>query len=446
MVVYTPARVKSFCEIFRSKLSRPQFSNLTMLLTGILFATGKRSMAQFGRTIAGHTRYRGTISRHLKSRFLRTRDLCGEMSRHLVGMVPLKRGARWVLCIDGVSTQRGSFTKIANAMQFQKKGPNSRGPGSKAHTFVMGLLITDTGMRIPLRRMTWRTKSYARKTNKKYKTQTDLAYALIEEARALVPQGIELIIVADGYFGVRKVAQCCNRLNLTYIIPLGQQRTVSGHDNRRTRIDNRARRLRRDVWEEFSLVSGSEETVHYRRYSASEREKSKRRSYRVYSEVRNLLTLGEVKLTYSWKSRIYTSRGPRDQKSLKFLASNNHDLRACEMVELYELRWQIELFFRELKSNLGLGDFQGTDFQAFERYVDLVLLSFMCLEWSRLIESRALAARRSSGIRDYLHAKSIEEDFVQLSSEIGTASGRRRFAALLLRTLGFTNSPSQLAS
>ena len=441
MIVYTPSRVKAFCEVFRSTLSRPQLSNLTMFISGILLARGKRSLAQFGRTIAQRTRYRGTISRHLRSRYLRTRDWCGRMSQHLVGMVPVNRGARWVLCIDGVSSQRGSFTKIANAQQLQKKGPKSRGSGSKSHTFVMGLLITDTGVRIPLRRMTWRTKSYARKTNKKYKTQTDLACELMKEGQRLVPQGVELIVLADAYFGVRKVAECCKRLKLTYIIPLGPQRIIPGSNNRRMRIDNRARRLRRDVWEEFSLVSGSEETVHYRRYSASEREKSKRRRFRVYSEVRNVLTLGDVNLTYSWKSPIYTSRGPRDRESLKFLASNNLDLRPCEVVELYELRWQIELFFRELKSNLGLGDFQGTDFQAFERYVDLVLLSFMCLEWSRLMEPRALATRRTTGIRDYLYVKSIEEDLVRLSSEINTASGRRQFSAMLLKTL---DSPDSL--
>jgi hypothetical protein len=45
-----------------------------------------------------------------------------------------------------------------------------------------------------------------------------------------------------------------------------------------------------------------------------------------------------------------------------------------------------EVFFRELKSDLGLSDYRGTGFRAFERHVDLVLLSFMLLEEMRVQE------------------------------------------------------------
>ncbi len=439
MVVYTPSRVKEFCEVVRGSLSKPQFSNLTMLISGILFAAGKRSLAQFGRTIAANCRYRGTISRHFRSAHLRSRDLCGQMCEYLVGTVRRRMGAQWFLCIDGVSTRRGGFTKIANAQQLKTKGPKARGSGTKSHTFVMGLLLTETGVRIPLRRRTWRTKAYARCIGKKYKTQTQLAAELIEEAQALLPNDINLIVLADGYFGVRNIANCCRRLKVAYITSLGSNRNYIEVNQSGKRVSkkivNRARRLRRDAWEEFSLVSGSEETVHYRRYSARERKKRNRRSFRVYSEVRTVATLGDVNLAYSWKCPVHTSRGLRQRESLKLLASNDHELTARQIVEFYELRWQIELFFRELKSDLGLGDFQGTDFQAFERYVDLVLLSFMCLEWSRLSDSRALGAARSAGLRDYLHVKSIEDDFVKLASEIGTKSGRRRFTNLVAKTL-----------
>ena len=35
---------------------------------------------------------------------------------------------------------------------------------------------------------------------------------------------------------------------------------------------------------------------------------------------------------------------------------------------LYALRWQIEVFFRELKSDMGLEDDSGGDFRAYERF------------------------------------------------------------------------------
>ena len=49
-----------------------------------------------------------------------------------------RRRRRWSLGIDGVSTRRGGFTRIASALKFKAKNCNQKGRSSKAHTFVMG--------------------------------------------------------------------------------------------------------------------------------------------------------------------------------------------------------------------------------------------------------------------------------------------------------------------
>ena len=54
-----------------------------------------------------------------------------------------------------------------------------------------------------------------------------------------------------------------------------------------------------------------------------------------------------------------------------------------EIIELYALRWQIEIFFRELKSELGLCDYSGKNFKAYNRFVDVCLLSYLFLEYDR---------------------------------------------------------------
>ena len=56
----------------------------------------------------------------------------------------------WVFILDGTATKRGSYTKIENALQYREKSTKSKGKSTKAHTFLMGLLITDTGARIPV--------------------------------------------------------------------------------------------------------------------------------------------------------------------------------------------------------------------------------------------------------------------------------------------------------
>ena len=48
-------------------------------------------------------------------------------------------------------------------------------------------------------------------------------------------------------------------------------------------------------------------------------------------------------------------------------------LSVRDVIELYSLRWQIELFFKELKSTLGFHQYQ---FQKFEPVVDWAELCF----------------------------------------------------------------------
>jgi len=65
--------------------------------------------------------------------------------------------------------------------------------------------------------------------------------------------------------------------------------------------------------------------------------------------------------------------------------------------EFYALRWQIEIFFRERKSDLGLCDFTGQDFESYERYVDVCLMAFLFLEWFRASRMKIARTRKEIG-------------------------------------------------
>lgn len=54
-----------------------------------------------------------------------------------------------------------------------------------------------------------------------------------------------------------------------------------------------------------------------------------------------------------------------------------------EVVELYTLRWQIELFFKELKSTLGFHHYQFQKFPCVESWTELALTTFLYLECYR---------------------------------------------------------------
>ena len=62
---------------------------------------------------------------------------------------------------------------------------------------------------------------------------------------------------------------------------------------------------------------------------------------------------------YSDRLRRVSYRDPEDGKVLVFL-TNNFDLPALAVAQLYKLRWRVELFFKWIKQNLRIKHFYGT--------------------------------------------------------------------------------------
>ena len=61
--------------------------------------------------------------------------------------------------------------------------------------------------------------------------------------------------------------------------------------------------------------------------------------------------------------------------------TNATHLSVSEIVELYTLRWQIELFFKELKSTLGFHQNKFKTFEAVEGWGELTVTTVLYLKW-----------------------------------------------------------------
>src|SRR5205814_5078972 len=105
----------------------------------------------------------------------------------------------------------------------------------------------------------------------------------------------------------------------------------------------------------------------------------------VHPERRAVHNVGDVLLVFSTKEQ----PKPGQQVAVqKVLISNGVGLSAAEVVTLYDLRWQIELFFKELKSTLGFAQYRFRRFEAVEGWVQACLVTFCYLEWYRACQLR----------------------------------------------------------
>ncbi len=80
------------------------------------------------------------------------------------------------------------------------------------------------------------------------------------------------------------------------------------------------------------------------------------------------LTTPQSASHYPERLRRVTYRDPEDGKVLAFL-TNNFDLPALVIAQLYKLRWRVELFFKWIKQNLRIKHFFGTSDNAVKTQV-----------------------------------------------------------------------------
>lgn len=436
MIVHVPPSLQEFCDQFSSALTKVQKELLPVLLSGLLLARGKRTQTNLAQGVKTQRRNKSSISRLLRRARFRTRDLVAHVTRGMIEKV--SSGAReakrtWVFILDGTATRRGSYTKIENALQYREKASRSKGKSTKAHTFLMGLLITDTGVRIPVPRRTYYTKAYCRKHRRAYRTQQQLAELMIRDLTRLLSEDVHLVVVADEYFEGSRLFGLCKKLGHTFIVPVDSRRTFSDEKGRGQgkTLHQRGRSLRR-AFKEVVLVRGQEETASYRRQEPRRAGPKDTRHYRVAHETRDVTKLGPAQVVYSWKCPVFQPKRDVSGESFKVLVTTDVELPAEKVVEWYELRWQVEVWFRELKSHLGMADFCGQDFGAFERHVDLVMLAFASQEWRR---TELLKKKPPPRVRARLAG--ARTSFMQALLDVEAQQVDSRFLARCMKTKEF---------
>jgi len=387
---------------------------LPSIIAGIvLSASARRSLTAMGSEVFSARRHKSTLSRMLRDRRFRTRDmLMAASARAMREMSPKGRTkvVEWLLALDGTAIQRGAHTRIKGAIEADRKpakkgkrrkkgaprqnrrtdGVSKKGRRTKYITLLLGSLTTHTGVRIPVGRYTCDPKDFNRqgRPRKVRQTQMDLAKLLIERALSMLPEGVRLVVVADSYFECEKLYGLAHRRGFVLITPTDSNRCFADEatPNRSNgiRIRDYGLQLPENSFRRLDLRRGSEKTACYRRYSARKAGPKDRRTYWLHHERRTVAGLGTVGVVYSWKTPVYEPRRTFGKKSFKILFCSDPTWNGERVVEWYECRWTaIEILIRELKGQLGLDHYTGLSLEALERHVDLVLLSLLYLEMQR---------------------------------------------------------------
>jgi hypothetical protein len=166
--------------------------------------------------------------------------------------------------------------------------------------------------------------------------------------------------------------------------------------------------------------------------------KTKPRVYYAHQEKRDVRSVGCVQLVFSTMKPNLEKATPDD---VKILMTNALSMSTSEIIELYSIRWQIELFFKELKSKLGFAQYRFERFAAVEGWVQTAITTVLFLEWHRAkqlarsdLDSNARRwwqSQRLHGLCEAMHQEMEQHELKFVSERLKTHGGITRLKKIL---------------
>lgn len=315
------------------------------------------------------------------------------------------------------------------------------------HSFTKGLLITPSGVRIPFSKPYY-TREYCKAKGLKHRTTAEAAADLIRELP--LPEGANVFVLGDTAYDAAVVRDACEQRGYKWIFPSNPERVLAGPRGHRPKV----RSLLKD-WSKWSrqtvrFAQAQGKWAVYRRLSAHRiGPKAKPRTYYVHEERREVRSVGRVRLVFStMKENLKTATAD----NVKILMTNAFELKVRDVIELYSLRWQIELFFKELKSTFGFHQYQFTRFEAVEGWTELALTAFLYLEWYRMQQlarrdlsddgKRWWRHQRTHGLVQAVRLACQQSELKYLANCLATPRGITKLKRLLRESLAPEYQPA----
>jgi hypothetical protein len=403
--------------------------------------SGRMSCLQASGSIRSETRHRAQITRLLRRPKLRLLDLNKVLRQEL--LTQAGSSGLFVFIIDAtLCSQAGAKTEntysTGNRQRRPKKGRRygkQRHARKRCHSFTMGLLITPSGIRIPYSRPHY-TPDYCKKKGLQHRTTAEAAADLIRELP--LPEDAQVMVLGDTAYDAEAVRAACADRGYQWIFPCNPERVLAGAKPRR-----QVRSFLKD-WKSFSLQTirfspGQGRYVNYRRLSPCRvGPKAKPRTFYIHQERRDVRSVGETRLVFSTTKAKLTTATPDD---VKILMTNAARLSLRDVVELYSLRWQIELFFKELKSTFGFHQYRFRTFECVENWVELALTAFLYLETYRVeqLARRGLTEKekqwwrhqRTHGLCQAVRSASEQSELKYIAQRLETPGGIAKLKRLI---------------
>ena len=422
------------------KLARTMM--LRMVLSFIM-RRGRMSCSAAAGSIASEPIHRGELTRFMARPRWQKHDFNEPLMRMLLAKE--KKRGKFLFIIDatlvsqsGKKTQNTFSTgnrtrrRIKKGFRYNKKKVVRK----NVHSFTFGLLITPSGIRIPMQ-IPHLTEEYCRETQRTHLTTAEAAAQMVRTLPLV--DDAEVIVLGDTAYESSVVEQACEEQGYTWVFPANPERVYEGPTGQRLKLRSRLKDWTSLSLKTIRLRASTGKYANYRRLSKWRvGPKTKPRVYYAYQEKRAVRNVGDVLQVFSTMKRDLTEATPDD---FKILLTNATWLNLREVLELYSLRGQIEMFFKELKSTLGFGQYSFIDFRAVQAWVQMAITTVLYLEHERIVhvQNRRLSKecrrwwdrQRLHGLCHAVRQQIETEELNYIEKRTKTSGGLKKLQRLL---------------
>lgn len=440
MVTDSARELKRFLE--RTGVNELARLMLFRMVVAFLMRRGRMSCSQAAGSVASQPIHRGELTRFLARPRWQKHDFNGPLRAALLARE--SRRGKFLFLIDAtLVSQAGKKTENTYSTGNRKRRPvkNRRYNKKKVvfktcHSFTFGLLITPSGIRIPFQ-IPHYTKEYCDAHGLEHRTTAESAADMIRSLP--LPPDAEVVVLGDTAYDAQVVREACEARGYLWIFPANPERVYEGPTGHRPQLRSRLKDWSRLSLQTVRLRASTGEYAHYRRLSKWRvGPKQKPRVYYAYQEKREVRRVGRVQLVFSTMKPNLAAATPDD---VKILMTNALHLSVREVIELYSLRWQIELFFKELKSTLGFSQYRFQCFQAVKAWVETAILTVLFLEHLRAqrLSDRRLSkearrwweAQRLHGLSAAFQQECSRQELNYLADRLKTSGGITKLKRLI---------------
>ena len=347
-IVRFPSKLKSFFGSLKTEFHWDHFEYFRMLVLLTAFAWGRRNISVLYRHLdARNQPHRSRFNNFMNvGRWDPEPTLRKKACELLAALEPRKGDVIELILDDSKKAKRGRAMEAVNWIHDPVSGRSILG-----HQYVQAT-IRFRGHTIPFGIRLYVKKEDCPDLQVAFKKTTQLAAQLVHEFD--VPKGVRVRVLFDSYYLCPVVVKACRKKGFRFVSTLKSNRNLF-KNGRKLKVGRYGSGLFRRRRKKTLKIRKTKGPVQYAYVDAG------------WIEVSDL---GRLHVVFSRK---------KGERKILGLVTDDPKLSAGQMIHAYNDRWSIEVFFRDSKQLLGLGQYQNASYRAVVIHLHLVCFAYALL-------------------------------------------------------------------